>query len=115
MPRELSPRDLDILRKLAPELESVICSGSGVEFRSILPPVSNHFAMDEEDLAERLERLSADDLSYISDLIADGSESLGCLGPEAAEVFFEILERKLSRNDAQRARTIYETGGECYL
>lgn len=86
-----------------------------MEYRSILPPVSNHFAMDEVDLAERLDRLSTDDLSYIADLIADGRESLGCLEPEAAEVFFEVLERKLSRNDAQRARTIYETDGDCYL
>ena len=43
MPRELSEKDIAILKKLAPECGDLTCSGSGHMFHSILPPVSNHF------------------------------------------------------------------------
>ncbi|NYT02976.1 MAG: hypothetical protein GKC10_09525 [Methanosarcinales archaeon] len=111
MARELNRRDVEILGKLAPELQELICQGSGLEFRSILPPVSNHFARDDLDLAKRLERLSVEELQYISALVEDGSESLGCLAPEAAEVFFQVLRNKISPEAAERARVAYELGG----
>ncbi len=43
MPRELSDKDIAILKKLAPECGDLTCSGSGHMFHSILPPVSNQF------------------------------------------------------------------------
>ena len=49
MARELDEKDFAILRKLAPEYSGVLCPESGHEFHSILPPVSNHIAEDEED------------------------------------------------------------------
>jgi len=111
MARVLDKRDIDILRTLAPEVGELIDQGWEPEFRSILPPVSNHFARDDLDLAKRLDRLSVEDLQYLSVLIEDGSESLGCLAPEAAEVFFEVMRNRLSREAEEKARVAYELGG----
>ncbi|MDD1676895.1 MAG: hypothetical protein LUQ40_04065 [Methanomicrobiales archaeon] len=113
MARELSSRDLDILRKLAPEVNNMICEGSGVEFRSILPPVSRHFSLDEQDFAARLEKLDVADLEYLVRVIDDGSESLGCMPPEDVEILAKILAHKISREVADRVVAAYEGGGGC--
>jgi hypothetical protein len=112
MARTLSERDIGILKKLAPEVEDLICAGSGVEYRSILPPVSRHYSEDEADFAARLERLSADDLRYLVGAIEDGSESLGCMPPEDVESFAKVVAEKLSADDAKRVVAAYE-GAEC--
>lgn len=103
--RKLKEPDIEILKKLAPEIEEK----SRIEYRSILPPVSMHFAADEEDFLERLERLDAQDLSYIVDRILDGSECLLCITPEYASAFQEVLEEKLSGEKAERIRELYKT------
>jgi hypothetical protein len=113
MARDLSRRDLDILCKLAPEVNSLICEGSGVEFRSILPPVSRHFARDETDFSERLGRLDRADLEYLVARISDGSESLGCMPPEDVESLARVLAEKISREVADRVVTAYEEAGGC--
>jgi hypothetical protein len=110
MARTLSERDIGILRKLAPEVEELICSGSGVEYRSILPPVSRHYSEDEADFAARLERLDADDLKYLVGAIEDGSESLGCMPPEDVESLVRIITAKISAEVAKRVIAAYETG-----
>lgn len=115
MARELDEKDLEILKKLAPELESLICSGSGVEFQSILPPLANHIAMGGQDFVERLRRLSEEEMRYLSERILDGSESLGCLEPEYAELFFQVLGMRLSEEAADKVREAYESGGVCDL
>ncbi len=51
--RKLNAKDIEILKKLAPEIENK----SRIEYRSILPPVSMHIAEDAEDFESRLERL----------------------------------------------------------
>ena len=61
MPRELDEKDIAILKKLAPECGDLTCSGSGHMFHSILPPVSNHFAEDNNDFIE----LHADGLPFL--------------------------------------------------
>jgi hypothetical protein len=53
--RTLNEKDNEILRKLAPE------ASIPTHYRSILPPVSMHFAADDEDLQDRLKRLSTED------------------------------------------------------
>jgi len=110
MARILSERDIGILKKLAPEVEDLICAGSGVEYRSILPPVSRHYAEDEADFAARLERLDAEDLHYLVGAIEDGSESLGCMPSEDIESFAAIVAAKLSEKDAKRVIAAYEAG-----
>jgi len=113
MPRELSEKDITILKKLAPECGDLTCSGSGHMFHSILPPVSNHFAEDSEDFIRRISLLSDEELMYISDMIVKGEESLGCLPLEDIEALVHLIHDRLSPEIAQKIITAYESGGEC--
>jgi len=113
MPRELSEKDITILKKLAPECGELTCSGSGHMFHSILPPVSNHFAEDGEDFFRRISLLSDEELIYISDMIVTGEESLGCLPLEDIEALVHLIHDRLSPEIAQKIITAYESGGEC--
>src|SRR5660397_277109 len=71
--RKLNDKDNEILQKLAPE------ASIPTHYRSILPPVSMHFAADDEDLQDRLKRLSKEDLKYLAERILDGSECLSLI------------------------------------
>ena len=101
--RKLNEKDNEILRKLAPE------ASMPTHYRSILPPVSMHFATDDEDLQDRLKRLSTEDLKYLADLILDGSECLLCISPEAAGMFLELLEERVPGDTAKRIREQYNS------
>jgi hypothetical protein len=113
MPRELSDKDIAILKKLAPECDDLTCSGSGHMFHSILPPVSNHFAQDSEDYNQRINRLSDDELIYLVEMIQKGEESMGCLPVEDVEAFVLLVHDRLSPEMAQKVISAYEGGGEC--
>ena len=113
MPRELSERDIEILKKLAPECGDLTCSGSGHQFHSILPPVSNHFAEDSNDFTERINRLTDEELTYLTDIIQKGEESMGCLPVEDVEAFVHIVHDRLSEEVAQKVISAYESGYEC--
>lgn len=113
MPRELSEKDIAILKKLAPECGELTCSGSGHMFHSILPPVSNHFAEDNNDFIQRINRLSDDELTYIIEMILKGEESMGCLPIEDVEALIRIIHDRISEEAAQKVMTAYESGGEC--
>jgi hypothetical protein len=113
MPRDLSEKDIGILKKLAPECGELTCSGSGHMFHSILPPVSNHFSEDTDDFIRRISRLSDEELRYIIDLIHKGEESLGCLPEEDIQAFTQLIHDRLSPEDAQKVIIAYESGSEC--
>jgi hypothetical protein len=113
MPRELSEKDIAILKKLAPECGDLACSGSGHTFHSILPPVSNHFAEDNNDFIQRINRLSDDELTYIIEMILKGEESMGCLPIEDVEALIRIIHDRMSEETAQKVIAAYESGGEC--
>lgn len=113
MPRDLSERDITILKKLAPECGDLTCSGSGHAFHSILPPVSNHFAKDDDDFKDRISRLSDEELTYITGLIQTGEESLGCLPVEDIESLVHVIHDRLSKEVAKRVIAAYESGSEC--
>jgi len=100
MARILSERDVTILKKSAPECLGLVCAGSGGPYRSILPPLANHYATDAEDFGKRLERLNDDDLRYLVGLILDGSESLGCVPPDYIEVFLAFVDGRLGPDAA---------------
>jgi hypothetical protein len=100
--RMLNQKDIEILKKLAPEVE-----GNHIEYRSILPPVSMHYAADEEDFESRLKRLGTEDLAYLADRILDGSECLLCISPEYARAFLAVLEENISEETAERIRELY--------
>lgn len=101
--RKLDTRSLEILKKLAPEISEP------VHYRSILPPVSMHHAVDEDDFQERLERLSVEDFDYLAGKILDGSECLLCVSPESARIFIELLEKKVPGEVADRIRDLYKS------
>ena len=113
MPRELSEKDIEILKKLAPECGDLSCSGSGHQFHSILPPVSNHFAEDSDDFLQRIMRLSDDELSYVADMIIKGEESMGCVPVEDIEVFVHLVHDRLSEEVARNVMSACESGYEC--
>ena len=113
MPRELSERDIEILKKLAPECGDLTCSGSGHQFHSILPPVSNHFAEDSNDFIQRINRLTDEELTYLTDIIQKGEERMGCLPVEDVEAFVHIVHDRLSEEVAQKVISAYESGYEC--
>lgn len=113
MPRELSERDIEILKKLAPECGDLTCSGSGHQFHSILPPVSNHFAEDSNDFIQRINRLTDEELTYLTEIIQKGEESMGCLPVEDVEAFVHIVHDRLSEEVAQKVISAYESGYEC--
>jgi hypothetical protein len=82
-------------------------------FHSILPPVSNHFAEDSNDFIERISRLSDEELTYITDMINKGEESMGCLPVEDVEAFVKIVHDRLSPELAKSIISAYESGYEC--
>ena len=113
MPRELDDTDRAILKKLAPECGDLTCSGSGHMFHSILPPVSNHFARDSNDFIERINRLTVGELTYITEMIKKGEESMGCLPVEDVEAFVKIVHDRISPEAAGSVISAYESGYEC--
>lgn len=113
MARTLSEKDVEILKKLAPECPDTTCMGSGFDYRSILPPVSNHYALDEQDFEDRLNRLDLEDLEYLSEVIQDGSESLICVQPEHVDILVRLLAERVSEDVAKQVRAIYEASGFC--
>jgi hypothetical protein len=113
MARILTEKDIEILKKLAPECEDTICAGSGSNYRSILPPVSNHYALDENDFEDRLSRLDPKELTYISEVILDGSESLFCVQPEYVDILIRLLAERVSKDIADQVKMIYETVELC--
>lgn len=113
MARILTKEDIEILKKLAPECEDTICTGSGSNYRSILPPVSNHYSVDEDDFENRLNRLDPQELNYLSEVILDGSESLFCVQPEYVDILIRLLAERVSEDIADQVRMIYETQELC--
>lgn len=113
MARELTPHDIAILRKLAPECEDLICNGSRTEFRSILPPVANHYSVDESDFAARLDRLTDEELQYLIDEMRNGTESVGCISPLFFSGLLDQVTRRLSKRIGQELVTIYENDAGC--
>lgn len=110
MPRELDDKDVSLLKRLAPELDEIVCEHSGVPYRSILPPLANHFARDLADFERRLGSLNNDELSYLVDLVMRGLESLSCMNPDYAEVFLRLVEDKISKETAKRVTARYIEG-----
>lgn len=95
VPRELSQKDIFILKQVAPECKGLDCAGSGAPYKSILPPLANHFATNETDFRERLDKLGTEDLQYLLLLIEDGSESLSCVPPHYMQVFIDLVNERL--------------------
>ena len=112
MARKLSMDDLLILKKLAPELADTECTHSGHEFRSVLPPVSQHFSSSSADFRERLLKLSDEELDYLVSLIFEGMESLHCVKKEHVDALVEVVGTRLSRVKATELLELYKFAGD---
>ncbi|MDQ1276504.1 MAG: hypothetical protein QG610_2082 [Euryarchaeota archaeon] len=112
MARILSETDIGILKTVAPECEGYLCSGSGVNYRSILPPLANHFSKDADDFLRRIKLLSRYDLEYLVRLIFSGEESLGCIPFDYFVLFVENVSERLGKDIADQVKKSYENS-EC--
>ncbi|MDR3102733.1 MAG: hypothetical protein LBU24_05980 [Methanocalculaceae archaeon] len=113
MARTLSEPDIALLRKLAPECETLICKGSENTYRSILPPVANHYAKDADDFLSRLNRLSDGEFVTLTDLIREGKESIGCIPVECAEILIEQTFRRAGLEAGNELYALYDAGSQC--
>ena len=107
MARELSVDDMQILKKLAPELMDTSCTQSGHDFRSVLPPVSQHFSTSPHDFRERLVKLSDKELDYLIRLIFEGMESLHCVKKEHIDALVEVVGIRISNEKADELLELY--------
>jgi hypothetical protein len=112
MARKLSSRDLNLLRKLAPELIDPTCAHAGHEFRSVLPPVSQHVSASSDDFRERLLKLSDDELNYLVNLIFEGMESLHCVRKEHVDALIDVVGMRLSKVKATELLELYKFVGD---
>ncbi|KKH95714.1 hypothetical protein EO95_06310 [Methanosarcina sp. 1.H.T.1A.1] len=112
MARILSELDIGILKTVAPECEALLCSGSGVHYRSILPPLANHYSKDADDFLRRIKLLSMSDLEYLVRLILSGEESLGCVPFNYIILFVENVSERLGEEVASQVRKSYDDS-EC--
>jgi len=97
MARKLGSTDILILKKIAPELVDNTCQHAGWEFRSVLPPVSQHISTSDNDFRKRLLKLSDGELNYLINLIFEGMESLHCVKKEHVDVLIEVVGEKISK------------------
>ncbi|MBE0515927.1 MAG: hypothetical protein IBX41_00855 [Methanophagales archaeon] len=107
MPRELDEKDIALLKKLAPELKEILCDHSKMPYRSILPPLANHFSKEVKDFERRLRSLTNDELAYLVDLVMKGLESLACVPPDHAEVFISLVGARISPEVAEKVVALY--------
>jgi len=108
MARILSETDIGILKTVAPECEGYLCSGSGMMYRSILPPLANHYSKDAADFLRRINLLSRYDLEYLIRLIISGEESLGCVPFEYIDLFIKNVSERLGEEVAAQVKNSYE-------
>ncbi len=112
MARKLVKDDLLLLRKLAPELVNDICVYAGHRFRSVLPPISQHFSRTTDDFRNRLMKLTHSELEYLVNLIFDGMESLHCVKKEHVGALIEVVGTKLSKVKATELLELYKFAGD---
>jgi len=113
MPRELSAKDIHLLRILAPGCEETTCGSSGTTFRSVLPLVAQHFAFDEDDFRARITRLNNSDPEYLIGCIRNGSESLGCIRPAFVRIFVELVAERLGFETTKEVIESYAESRKC--
>ena len=109
MSRELSEYDWNILKKLAQELcKDGTCVSSGRKYRSILPPISMHYARDRDDFRQRIERLADDEIDYLICLAENGEESLTCIRPEHKDEFIDMVGKRVSPERARKLQKLID-------
>jgi hypothetical protein len=113
MVRTLSEHDIALLLKLAPECDTLICRGTERTYRSILPPVTNHYVKDANDFAVRLSNLTDEEFVTLVDMIREGKEGICCIPEECAEVLIEQTFRRIGPEMGNELYVLYEAGTQC--
>jgi len=93
--RQLSDLDKRILNKLAPELEGATGPAPGHDYKFILLPVSHKLSESPEDFANRVNRLTDDEIIYLIDLIKKGDEDVHSLAEGDYDALLEMIEKRL--------------------
>ncbi len=93
--RTLTDLDKAILAKLAPELEGATGPAPGHDYKFILLPVSHRFSESSEDFANRVNRLSDEELNYLVDMILKGEEDVRSLAEGDLDAMIEVIEKRL--------------------
>lgn len=104
MLRDLGPREIEILRKLAPELGDSLGPAPGHLFKFILLPVSHRIASSSEDFRRRLESLPLEDFEYLVGLVLEGREDIRSLAEGDLEAFLGIVNKRLSAEKTREIR-----------
>ena len=61
----------------------------------------------------QINRLSDEELTYITEKILTGEEGLGCVEPEDAEALVKLVHDRISPDMAKKVIAAYESGNEC--
>ncbi len=93
--RELSSLDKTILAKLAPELKGATGPAPGHDYQFILLPVSHKLAESPEDFANRVNKLTDEELNYLVELILKGEEDVRSLAEGDFDALVEMIEKRL--------------------
>ena len=93
--RNLTDIDKAILAKLAPELEGTTGPAPGHDYQFILLPVSHKISESSEDFANRLNKLTDDELNYLIELILKGDEDVHSLAEGDFDALVEMMEKRL--------------------
>ncbi len=93
--RTLTSLDKTILAKLAPELEGATGPAPGHDYKFILLPVSHRFSESPEDFANRVNRLSDEELNYLVELILKGEENVHSLAEGDFDALIGVIEKRL--------------------
>ena len=93
--RTLTELDKNILAKLAPELEGATGPAPGHDFKFILLPVSHRISASPEDFAERVNRLTDNELEYLTEIILRGEEDVRSLAEGDYDALVDVVEKRL--------------------
>lgn len=115
MARILSEKDQEILKKCAPECADLFCSDAGAPYRSVLPPLANHYAASADDFRNRISRLTPDELEYLVTCIAHGEESLCCLPPDYFAEFLKLVTTHIGTRARREMLDAYRGSDDCFV
>ncbi len=93
--RTLTDLDKKLLAKLAPELEGATGPAPGHDYKFILLPVSHKFSESPEDFANRVNRLTDEELNYLVELILKGDEDVRSLAEGDFDAMLEVIGKRL--------------------
>lgn len=97
MGRKFSYKDIEIFKKLAPELEGNVTSPRGHQYLFILRPVSHKVATSSDDFRQRLQRLTAAELEYLADLALGAQEDIRGLAEDDMYAFLDVIAEKIPK------------------